>query len=140
MADDTNEGRQRRVEPEQDVKPGEMDAIIRNIEGVSLHESVFGKPSRMFIEKDGVLVELDPDTHEVIEIEIIISDDPGVAFIDALDLMTRTMLKHQFYTSVVAALDQDERDELVAGTPIFQATAWMDLIQRKLVEVSDGMD
>ena len=68
-----------------------------------------------------------------------IPDDPGVAFIDALDLMTRTMLKHQFYTSVVAALDQDERDELVAGTPIFQATAWMDLIQKMLsAEASDG--
>ncbi len=67
-----------------------------------------------------------------------IPDDPGVAFIEALDLVNRTMLKHPNHHAVAAAFTQDDRDELRAGTPIFQAAAWMDLIQRWVSEAKGG--
>ncbi len=68
-----------------------------------------------------------------------IPDDPDEAFMAALDVMTRTMLAHPDHHDVAAAFGQDDLDELRAGTPIFQATAYMDLIQRWVsMEASDG--
>ncbi len=83
---------------------------------------------------------LDDDGRVVVEFTIKrpIPDDPGVAFIEALDLMTRTMLAHPNHHGVAAAFSQDDRDELRAGTPIFEATAYMDLVQRWVSEAKGG--
>ena len=67
-----------------------------------------------------------------------VPDEPGVAFIAALDVMRRTMLKHMDAVAIVAALPQDERDEMTAGVPIYAMTLWMDLIQRTILEARDG--
>ncbi len=68
-----------------------------------------------------------------------IPDDPDEAFMAALDVMTRTMLAHPDHHAVAAAFGQDDLDELRAGTPIFQATAWMDKVQHWVsMEANDG--
>lgn len=61
-----------------------------------------------------------------------IPDDPGVAFIAALDLMNRTMMKHPRAAAIVQAWPEDERDELRAGGIILIATAWLDNVKMTL--------